>query len=174
MHQKEKKRLEHWQIMALLLGLCDFISIHFSYFLALWLRFDGVYSRIPRIYLQPYRGFITCYAIGAIILFHFFRMYRGIWRFVGLNELLHATSGSLTASVLHVILITVLFRRMPMSYYVWGAVMQLFCVVVSRFTYRILISLRPKKGKIDKEITGRVMVIGAGSAGHMIIRDIKN
>ncbi len=160
--------------MALLLGFCDFVSIHFSYFLALWLRFDVVYSRIPKFYLQPYRSFITFYAIGAIILFHFLRMYRGIWRFAGLSELLRATLGSLTASVLHVILITVLFRRMPMSYYVWGAVMQLFCVVVARFAYRVLTALRPKKENPDKEITGRVMVIGAGSAGHMIVRDIKN
>ena len=37
--------LQHWQLMAAFLVLCDFLTIHTAYFFALWLRFDG-YSRI--------------------------------------------------------------------------------------------------------------------------------
>ena len=46
--------IEHWQIVAILLAVYDFVAVCVSYFLALWLRFDGTYSAIPEQYLDPY------------------------------------------------------------------------------------------------------------------------
>ena len=34
------RRLEHWQLIALLLMVYDFAAVNLSYFLALWFRFD--------------------------------------------------------------------------------------------------------------------------------------
>ena len=44
-------RLEHWQIIALLLMAYDFVVVNLSYFLALWIRFDCKYSAIKKEYL---------------------------------------------------------------------------------------------------------------------------
>ena len=150
--------------------VCDFISIHLSYFLALWFRFDTKYSAIPQQYLGPYLHFITAYAIGAIVVFIFLRMYRIMWRFASVDDLIRTGIGSLLTSTLHCILITLIFNRMPISYYVWGGVLQMVLVIAPRFSYRILLFL--KRGR--KNAPGaRVMVIGAGDAGQMIIRDMK-
>ena len=55
---KRKFKLEHWHIVAVLLSVYDIMAVNFSYFLALWLRFDGVFSSIPKEYLTPYIHFI--------------------------------------------------------------------------------------------------------------------
>ncbi|WP_078038447.1 polysaccharide biosynthesis protein [Oribacterium sp. C9] len=167
-----KRKLEHWQIMTLCVGICDLISIHCSYFLALWLRFDAVYSRIPLRYLRAFYGFITPYAIGCVILFNLCRLYRILWRFASVNDLARTGIVSFIASVLHAIIICALFIRMPLSYLFGGALFQLFLLCVPRFFYRgwlLFCSCR----KVS-EASAHVMVIGAGNAGQMIIRDIKS
>ena len=75
--QQEKKSLpvfDHRHLTGLCLILCDLITIHLSYFLALWIRFDCVYSRIPKKFLNPYIRFISIYSIGAVVLFWAFGM----------------------------------------------------------------------------------------------------
>jgi len=168
-----RRKIEHWQIVALCLMLCDFLTIHLSYFLALWVRFDCVYSRIPEQYLTPYLRFITLYAIGAIALFWLFRMYRSLWQYASYVELGRTFIGSFVASAVHAILISVIFNRMPFSYYLWGTIVQFCFLVAPRFSYRILMLIRSSSKRAD-ETAGRVMIIGAGSAGQMILRDINN
>ena len=158
--------------MAIALMVCDLLSIHFSYFIALLLRFDLMYSHIPQQYLKPYLSFITIYTIGCIIFFFFLGMYSFMWRYVSYGELSRIVAASLAASLLHVILITLFFGRMPVSYYLWGAVAQLMCVMIPRFFYRFLLFIRAWRKPTD-ETSGRVMIIGAGESGRMIIHDIK-
>ena len=172
MNKKHINKLEHWQLMAIALMACDLLSIHFSYFIALLLRFDLMYSHIPQQYLRPYLSFITVYTVGCIVLFFFLGMYSFMWRYVSYGELSRIAGASLAASLLHVILITLFFGRMPVSYYLWGAVAQLMCVVIPRFFYRFLLFLRAWRKPTD-ETSGRVMIIGAGESGRMIIHDIK-
>ena len=173
-HQQmmNKRRLERWQIIAFVLMIYDFLMIHLSYFLALWVRFDCVSSAIPLEYFQAYRYFITWYSIGAIGLFWLFRMYRSVWRYISYGELIRSSVGSVTASVLHVVLISATIRRMPLSYYLWGGLMQLLLVIVPRFSYRLVLFFLSKMKTTD-ETADRVMIIGAGQAGQMIMRDLK-
>ena len=70
-------------MISILLAVYDFLSICAAYFLALWLRFDGVFSEIPREFLNPYLSFIVPYALGALVCFYFLRMYNSMWRFAG-------------------------------------------------------------------------------------------
>ena len=166
-----RKKIEPWKIVAFFLMLCDFVTIHLSYFLALWIRFDCVYTKIPEQYLLPYRRFITLYAIGAIALFWLFRMYRSVWKYASYMELGWTFLGSVIAAGIHALLISVIFYRMPLSYYLWGAILQFCFLVMPRFSYRFLKLLLSSSKRAD-EAAGRVMIIGAGSAGQMILRDI--
>ena len=168
---KTKKGLEHWQIIAICLMICDIMSMMFAYFLALWVRHDCVYSLIPDLFLTPYKRFIVPYALCAVAFFWFMHMYQGMWRYASYSELIRTVTGSLIASVCHTILITVLFRRMPTSYSVWGAGAQLIFLLAPRFSYRLLLFYRSLTHKSD-ETAGRVMLIGAGQAGQMILRDV--
>ena len=162
--QLKIKRLEHWQMIAILLMICDFLAIHLSYFLALWIRFDCVFSEIPKGYLNAYRSFITVFSIVSIVIFWFFRMYRSVWRYTSYSELIRTLAGSVTSSILHIILITLICTRMPLSYYFFGAMVQGILLVAPRFSYRLLLLVRAKLKPVD-ETAGRVMIIDAGQAG---------
>ena len=166
-HKVNGRKLEHWQLMAICLMVCDFLTIHLSYFIALWVRFDCVYSEIPEQYLNPYFHVITAYAVGSILLFWLFRMYRSMWRYASYGELIRTGVGSVTASVFHIILITALYNRMPLSYYLWGSVVQLILLIIPRFSYRLLLFLRAGRSN-----GAHVMIIGAGSTGQLLLRDL--
>ena len=165
-----KRVLEHWQIIAGGLILWDFLFIHAAYFLGLWFRFDAVYSRIPREYFKIYLHFITPYAVGAIVIFHFLKMYRSMWRFASYVELVRVVEGSTLTSFLHLVITWLFYGRMPLSYYLFGAILQLTFLILPRFSYRLINLLRSIKPADSAE---RVMLIGAGSAGQMLLRDIK-
>ena len=151
--------------------ICDVISVCLAYFLALWLRFDCVYSHIPVRYLSAYTHFAVPYAVCAIILFWIFNMDRGMWRYASYTELIRTFGGSMTASFLHSVFITVFYLRMPLSYYIWGAGAQFVFLLLPRFAYRLLLFYKVAAFK-NRQFTGRVMIIGAGQTGQMLLRDI--
>lgn len=170
---KRKFKLEHWHIVAVLLSVYDIMAVNFSYFLALWLRFDGVFSSIPKEYLTPYIHFIPINTVVSILIFYVVKMYHGVWKFAGSTELFRTVIGSVSASAAHIILITVFFERMPISYYLWGACFQIIFLVAARFSYRFMIleSRRFKKYEHEDNVH-RVMIVGAGDAGQMIFRSV--
>lgn len=162
----------HWQGVAIILALYDIVAVNFAYFLSLWFRFDCRFSEIPGDYLCCWLGFAPAYTVLCLAIFWRLRLYRSIWRFASYSELVRVIISSILTSGLHIILITVLFRRMPITYYVFGTMLQFFFVIGVRFSYRLVLLLR-KSNKTEDGIPAlRVMLIGAGSAGRMILRDI--
>jgi FlaA1/EpsC-like NDP-sugar epimerase len=168
----DKTKQRRWPLPAVLLAVYDFTAIHIAYFAILWIRFDCVFKSIPDTFLVPYSRFITVYALCCLAVFWLFRMYNSIWRFASYTELSRILLASVLTSVAHIVLITVLFRRMPMTYYIGGLLLQLLFVTAARFSYRFLLFLRALHRQ-NNETAARVMLIGAGSAGQMILRDIR-
>ena len=95
-----------------------------------------------------------------------------MWRYASYAELVRTTLGSVTTSIIHVLLISIIFSRMPLSYYLWGSVVQLILLLIPRFSYRSLLFIR-SGFKHANESAGRVMIIGAGQAGQMLLRDMR-
>ena len=81
-----KKKLEHWELVTLLLMVYDFIAILVSYLSALWIRFDCRFDGIQKEYLQTYFRTIWIYAIFCIVVFWFLRLYKSIWRFASYTD----------------------------------------------------------------------------------------
>ena len=164
-------RIEHWQIIAIFLMIYDIIAVAMSYFLALWVRFDCQYSAIPSKYWKDFLYFVPIWAVISVVIFKLWGMYRGIWRYSSYSELMRTTAGSVTSSVLHSVLISLIFDRMPLSYYLFGFVLQSAFLLVPRFAYRFALLMRTAVRR-DDAAEGRVMIIGAGEAGRMLLRDI--
>lgn len=166
-------RIKHWHLINVLLVLYDIVAVNAAYFLALWVRFDCQFSRIDQPDLQAYVKFVPIYTAVCLVVFTLFRLYKSIWRFVGFRELFNIILASLSASVLHVVGITALFWRMSIVYYVFGAFIQIILLAAARFSYRLYLMER-KRIAVDKNLDPRknVMLIGAGSAGNNILKDI--
>ena len=171
-HSKKSKNIEHWKVIAVVLLVYDIIAVNVSYFVALWLRFDLKYSLIGPDYLDSFIKFAPINTVICLILFWRFRLYNSIWRFASFDELFRSIIASGISSALHIIAITVFVRRMPISYYFIGTVLQFVLVVGIRFSYRFVLLLRNSREKSGiPEIN--CMLIGAGSAGQMILREIR-
>ena len=172
--QREKRgqgfQLEHWHIIALGLMLYDSLALSFSYLIALWLRYDLRYSTIDTIYIERWKAFLPFYILGSLAVFWFLKLYKSIWRFASYSELLRVSMATVICSFFHIIGITLLWGRMPISYYVIGAILQYLAVLGIRFSYRFILLLRKVNNKKSHH---RIMVIGAGAAGQMLIRDIQ-
>lgn len=169
--EKKQKKWKHWQWIFVLLVLYDVFAIHSAYFFALWGRFDFAFSQLPHKYLNFYIQSITLYSLICIVVFWLFKLYKSVWRFVSFTELVKTLQASFLMSAAYAVLSAVLFARMPLTYYCWGAAFQFMFLIFARFSYRfyLLVKARYQRGN---EAAGRVMLIGAGSAGQMILRDL--
>lgn len=167
------RRFKHWEVIAFYLAVYDIVMVNFSYFLGLWLRFDFRFSQIPRDYLYSFLKFAPFYTVFAICCFYVLRLYNSLWRFASFSELNRIFAASVITTLFHVIGITVFVKRMPISYYIIGAVFQAGLITAIRFSYRFITLERSRREKASSA-AHRVMIIGAGAAGQIIIRDLKN
>ncbi|WP_028234627.1 polysaccharide biosynthesis protein [Pseudobutyrivibrio sp. MD2005] len=163
-------RIKHWHKVAYLLVVYDFLSVIFSYFLALWLRFDCRFTHIEWPYLEKYYEIIIPYAVFTVFIYWLLGLYRSIWRFASFYELKKMVYASAITIFCKAVFVTSFVHRMPISYFVFGIGFQFFFGVLIRFSYRFVLLLRESKS--EGTTTSNVLLIGAGSAGRMILRDV--
>ena len=171
--KKTVKVFENWHLVAVVLLIYDLAVFVGAYFAALWLRFDCRFSEIPREYLMAWLKFSPIYAGISTFVFWKLRLYQSIWRFASFTELEKVAFSSVILATVHTVGITVLQQRMPITYYVVGAAIQFLLILLIRFSYRFVLLERSKRAiEVQKSMACRVMLIGAGSAGQMILRDL--
>lgn len=159
--------------MALLL-VYDVLAVNASYFCALWLRFDCRFSMIPKEYFSAFLRFTPFYTVAVILVLWMCRLYQSVWRFASYNELLHMVIATGITFAIQVVGITLLIKRMPISYYVFGIVIQFVLTASVRFFYRFTLLLASVRQSGDGEgPQSRVMLVGAGAAGQTILRDTR-
>lgn len=170
---RKNRRWEHWEIIALYLVFYDVLVINASYFLGLLLRFDLRFSAIPGEYLRAFLKFAPAYTIFTIIVFWMLHLYKSLWRFASFSELNRILAASGITTLFHTVGITVFVCRMPVSYYVIGAIAQFCMVTAVRFAYRFITLERARRAKEEKAVH-KAIVIGAGAAGQVIVKELKN
>ena len=170
---REKRTIEHWQMISVALALYDAFTAVGAYFFALWLRFDFHFSEIPDGYFSAWLRFAPIYALLTVAVLWAMRLYRCIWRFASFDELKRIGLGAIILGILHTGIITVAFERMPISYYLIGITIQFMAILFVRFAYRFILLERGKRTRQQQRATAsRVMLIGAGAAGQMVLRDL--
>ena len=116
--------------------------------------------------------FAPIYAVISIVVFGIFHLYQSIWKCASIAEMKRIMCASGILAILHTAMITLLFCRMPISYYIIGVAIQFMLISGARFAYRF-ISIEKAKS-VNLSMTTRVMLIGAGDAGQMILRDLQS
>lgn len=171
--EMKTKKIKHWHKITMWLIAYDLIAVCMSYFAGLWIRFDCRFSMIPEHYFDAYVRFSPIYALICIAVFYVLRLYKTIWRFASYNELGRVMTATVITTIIHIVGITVFFERMPVSYYMFGAMIQFVAVLGIRFSYRFILLERSKRASYESKANAKkVMIIGAGSAGQMIIREL--
>ena len=158
----------------LLLVLYDMLAVTLAFSVALWFRFDCKFMEIDERFRSAWSQFAPIYAILSAIVFWLFRLYHSIWKFASVAELERIVWASGVSGIIHAVGITVFFTRMPISYYLIGTTLQFIFIAAARFAYRFISLLRIKNAKsLQPEPESKVMLIGAGDAGQMILRDLQ-
>lgn len=173
------KRMEHWRIIAVLLVLFDIVAVNASYILALWVRFDCSFTELQQNtgYLWACLRFLPVYTVLCLGVFYWQRLYNSIWRFASFNELMRVGFASVITTLLHIVGVGFFyghevgrtFARMPLAYYPIGACLQFMLTLGVRFSYRFVLLERNRRMEDTRQ---RVMLIGAGGAGQMILKSI--
>lgn len=174
MEQQTKGKDYVWMRKAFVLLFFDVISIMASYMAALLLRFDLIFSNIPRGYLTGYIWSMPYWVIISIVVFYGMRLYHSIWMFAGIDEAKRIVQSYMILLVFYGVGILAMDLRMPRSYFLVGYVFSIMCTVGLRFGYRLLRSyLRSTRSSVEAA-TDRVMIIGAGQAGKTLILEMQN
>lgn len=172
MSKGSKRKFEHWQVVRLLLMVYDFAAVIVSFGIALWLRFDCKVTSVEPQYLTTYTKTIIIYALFCLVVFWFLRLYKSIWRFASYSELMRVILATVVTGVIYTGSLLAFHLHMLVSYYVIGITVQFIATLGIRFFYRFVLLLRGRTN--NEEQKKNVMIIGAGSAGQMLFRDIKH
>ena len=171
--QKNIFHLEQWLLINVLLVLYDMIAVNAAYFLALWIRFDCRFNMMPERYWSAHLHFMPFYTIICIIVFTYFRLYQSIWRFASFVELTRTIAATTITGIIEIVGITAFCTRMPLTYYCLGILFQFTFVAGIRFAYRFVLLLRSyNAARGEEDGATNVMLIGGGSSGRIILRDI--
>lgn len=152
--------------------LLDILAVNISYLLALAMRYyvnNEIHpGMIP--FINVFYYFAPWYTLACLIIFACFKLYGGLWRYAGINDMNRIIVANLVTVVVQLLGTILFFQRMPLSYYAFGAFFQLILIALIRFSYRIAII--EKRNGIDKP--GTALVVGAGDLGRQTIRVLED
>ena len=163
-------------ILALL--IFDVISIAGSFFAALWIRFElRPFEKLSGTrffeFLDIYSNVIWTWIAISIFVFVLTKLYNTILSFAGQEDLLRIVIAYGILAVVGVALVFIFQVGLPRSCYLLGWMFSFISTVCLRFTKRILIGLKAFLHKYTKSssLSERIMIIGAGYAGRMLVRE---
>lgn len=154
----------------------DIISVVFASYLALLMRYSFDIAEIPEHFIDPINKFLPVNILITLLVLYLFRMYNSLWAFAGETELQNLVLSCIISAVAYSLGIQ-LFRMpgqqaVPSSYYFLYVFLLISFIFVSRFSYRFFRSMKHKQQNKNNGIS--VMVIGAGEAANLIIKEIVN
>ena len=174
--EMKNKRKNHTKrfVENFFLALFDIIAVNVGYYLAILIRFfvANEFHDVAAQYIAAYFKFAPFYTVICIAVFYAFKLYGGMWKYAGINDLNRILVANITTTVIYVIGSLVFVRRMPISYYCIGAVIQLCLIVVSRFAQRLML-IESKKLTSKKDAAFRAMIVGSGETGRMVLKQLE-
>jgi FlaA1/EpsC-like NDP-sugar epimerase len=145
----------------------DVLMVPIAWFLAYWLRYN--LEVVPAAYFEDALIGLLFVLPVQLTAFLLFGLYRGIWRFASLPDILRILKAVAVGTVVSVTLLFVFIRAggVPRSVPVIHAILLVMLLSGPRLIYRLL-----KDHRLDLSPGQRVLIVGSGKAGEMLARDI--
>ncbi|MEW8627146.1 MAG: nucleoside-diphosphate sugar epimerase/dehydratase [Candidatus Thiodiazotropha sp.] len=145
----------------------DVLMVPIAWFLAFWFRYNLEVVPVS-FYEDALRALLYILPV-QLAAFLLFGLYRGIWRFASLPDIMRILKAVLVGTVVGVALLFVFTRAggVPRSVPVIHAILLVMLLSGPRLIYRLL-----KDRHLDLAPGKRVLIVGSGKAGEMLARDI--
>ncbi|MCH5274582.1 MAG: polysaccharide biosynthesis protein [Lachnospiraceae bacterium] len=155
----------------IVLLIYDVLSVTVSVVLALMIRHDFSYTSIDETFLESVYSFLPVTTVITLLVFMLFRLYNSLWAFASVSELQNIVMACGVTTVLNGIGLALFQKPVPRSFPFLFFFLLVGLTFASRFSYRFFRNL--KQMEKLKEIGANIMIIGAGEAANMIIKEIK-
>ena len=152
------------------LFIYDAFAVLASSLLALLMRYEFIYGEIDPQFLNSIYSFMPYAIIITIVVFTILRLYDSLWAFAGINEMQNIVAACGVTAALYGIGLLLTDNPVPRSFYFMFVFLLIGFTFVSRFSYRFFRGLKQKNRK--RERSTNIMIIGAGEAANMIIKEI--
>jgi FlaA1/EpsC-like NDP-sugar epimerase len=162
--------LHSWihRLRKIIIIVSQAILLIFSYYASFLLRFDfSLKDAYPALILQT----LPIVLIVKLSIFYFFKLYRGWWRYVGMSDLLDIIKAATTSSIIlyGAIFLTRGILGYPRSIFIIDLILTIFMIGGLRFAVRAY----TEAARIHAS-GANTLIVGAGSAGGAIAREIQN
>lgn len=153
----------------------DIISVNFSYFIALVVRFyfNSEFNSYGVVYIPAFQKIAPWYTVACLVIFFAFKLYNNRWRYSGLNDFNRILAACIITSIVQVLGSSFFVKRMPLTYYLLGASTQFVMVVCSRFAYRFFLMERSRMSSRKNSGAVPVMIVGVGILSHQTRRHLE-
>ena len=141
---------------------------------ALWIRCDFSFSSIDPVFLESIGSYLWINVICTVLINAFCKLYTSLWRFASLEELKNALIAILLSSFIQFFGMRLLGLPVPRSYIFIYTMLLAVCIIGPRFSYRFLRIAFHNHETIWQSKPVVTMVVGAGAAGYMLVREMKN
>lgn len=153
--------------MSILLGLLDALALYLSFLTALYLRFDG---RIPPVQIDKMMKILPFVILAKITIYYLLSLYRIIWRYASLNEMIRLLGSTFLANTAVSLGLILMEAKFPRSIYPIVFILDFISISGIRFAIRYF---RGNGGIHKTNVNRRVMILGAGEAGVMVLKEIR-
>lgn len=154
------------------LFLTDTFLLNACVYLSLIMRFDvGIVSIEPQ-YISNYVENMLPYTVMSLLIFWLFRLYHSLWQYASIAEVYRIAEACITVEVVHFLSNKIMGNMLPRSCYFNAAIYLIIAICASRFMYRMIRNVLNKYRNI--KTSNNVMIIGAGEATNVIMREIQN
>ena len=153
----------------------DILSVILASYLSLLIRYEFQASEIPSYFSLPVLEALPFTVGVTIALFYVFRLYDSLWAFAGETELQNLVLANAAAALVNVGILHLNrheIQAVPKSYYFMYMFLMISLTFISRFSYRFLRGIKHKNA--NRSNATNVMIVGAGEAGNIIVREILN
>lgn len=165
--------LQNSRSRMIALFIVDMLTVVLDSYLAIILRFklDNVW--VPEEYMSSVEHYMIINVITTVIIFLLLNLYNRVWSYASLYEMLLIVCAAMLSTAFQAFGFSLLYLPIPRSYYFFYFILLSITTLITRFSYRILHTMQNGIKKSAKH-SRNTIVIGAGEAGNMIIKELKS
>ncbi len=147
----------------------DIIAINMAYFISYYFRYG---SQMPRNMWESFLIHMFVITLIKILVFSFFKLYKSVWELASIDELVEIVLAVLISNALTLAYLIFMNLKFSRSIFFMIPIIDMALVGGVRFSYRIFRRLKRKftMGNNYK----RILIVGAGAAGNIVLKEIRN